>query len=228
MLGKYTLKNTISIDAQDLLKFILECDPQKRIQIPEIYKTDWMKDADGNVQLFSETEKEKIKKEYCYERRSHDDDSQTLFTEQNIDSTFNELTKNISTKSVVLAPFNSTQSHNSEAEIPGEEKIYKEKKEIIKFAAKVRDIDRQYEKNNNEDIDQGVDNMLMCGSKEEIIDSDSSDSLSNSFNNNCNQEPQKPSKNQIIKPALHAASKKIIHKRTESVIISNLLNDDLM
>ena len=181
-----------------------------------------MKEANERIELFSEEEKEIIKKEYCYDRRSRANDSQSLFTEQNIDSTLNELTKNVSSKSVILAPFNTTQSDVSEKQDYTQDLII-EKKEIIKFAAKVRDIDRQYEKNNNEDIDQGVDNMLMCGSKDDKMSSEeSSDSLNNSFNSG---EHNSFKRNTEIIPDQEkpSSAKKIIHKRTESLIISTIV-----
>jgi hypothetical protein len=40
-----------------------------------------------------------------------------LFTEHALDSTTNALLKNCSTKSVVLAPFNSTRTHIDKAEL---------------------------------------------------------------------------------------------------------------
>lgn len=88
--------------------------------------------------------------------------TESLFTEQNIDSTLNELSKNNSTRSLILAPFNSSVSDIEEA------KDYKakDKKEIIKFCAKVRDIDRQYEKNNNGEVDNGVYNKFMYDSEQ--------------------------------------------------------------
>jgi len=71
-------------------------------------------------------------------------------------STQNSL-KNASSRSVILAPFNSTLSDESE--------MYENRKtiqallqprRILRFAAKVAEIDRQYELNNNADLDNGV------------------------------------------------------------------------
>ena len=73
--------------------------------------------------------------------------------------------KNCETKSVILAPFNSTKS-NLQEEVEGQElppvelsdsiKELIEPSRIIKFGPRVRDIDKQYEINNNADLDNGV------------------------------------------------------------------------
>ena len=67
--------------------------------------------------------------------------------------------KNASTKSVILAPFNSTKSHLSSFGSSVRNNIF-EKHEKIKFLAKVRELDRQYEGNNNSKLDNGVYNKF--------------------------------------------------------------------
>jgi hypothetical protein len=75
--------------------------------------------------------------------------------------------KNASTKSIVLAPFNSTRSH---LEKEGEEVIELEHdidrnmivdKRVIKYAPRVKDVNRQYEMNNNCEVDNGVYNQFV-------------------------------------------------------------------
>lgn len=63
--------------------------------------------------------------------------------------------KNCSSKSVVLAPFNSTKS-NINDEIEKEVRDMMQSKRCLKFAPRVRDIDKQYEINNNAELDNGV------------------------------------------------------------------------
>eukprot|EP01022_Parablepharisma_sp_SALTPOND_P008189 TRINITY_DN135349_c2_g1_i1.p1 TRINITY_DN135349_c2_g1~~TRINITY_DN135349_c2_g1_i1.p1 ORF type:complete len:1128 (-),score=119.65 TRINITY_DN135349_c2_g1_i1:2063-5362(-) len=171
MKGKYTLKEEVSKEARDLLTRLLECDPYKRINIPEILAHEWMQGIADSISLFTEQERELLGKEYCYSdkaKRKDGGETNTLFTEQNIDSTQNELTKNNTTKSVILAPFNSTRTdQNTSKDYIARGCAMKDKREIIKFAAKVRDIDRQYEKNNNGDVDNGVYNKFVCDSSDE-------------------------------------------------------------
>lgn len=78
-----------------------------------------------------------------------------------LDSTNNSILKNQETKSIVLAPFNSTKSNLNQAEEAQESlsesiKALIVDRRIIKFGPKVRDIDKQYEINNNADLDNGV------------------------------------------------------------------------
>ena len=69
----------------------------------------------------------------------------------------NELLRNITEKSVILAPFNSTLTHSSLFHSSIKEMMLS-KKQVLKFNAKVKDLDRQYEANNNEELDNGVYN----------------------------------------------------------------------
>ena len=63
-----------------------------------------------------------------------------------LNSTQNSLVKNISSKSVILAPFNSTRSHIDEKfhERDSVQELIIDKK-FLKFAPKVKEINRQYE-----------------------------------------------------------------------------------
>jgi len=72
-------------------------------------------------------------------------------------STENDLLRNVSTKSIILAPFNSTMS-KIDVELIQDKSIKKllVDKKCIKFSAKVKELDRQYELNNNADLDNGV------------------------------------------------------------------------
>ena len=73
-----------------------------------------------------------------------------------LSSTNSEL-KNQTVKSIILAPFNSTKSHisGSMCEKPEVRQMILPKN-CIKFSAKVKEINRQYELNNNADLDNGV------------------------------------------------------------------------
>ena len=65
--------------------------------------------------------------------------------------------KNCTTKSVILAPFNSTKSNIGEFfKLSDTIQEMLQSKGCIRFAARVRDIDKQYEVNNNAELDNGV------------------------------------------------------------------------
>jgi hypothetical protein len=81
------------------------------------------------------------------------------FTEQMLSSTQNFDLKNISSRSIILAPFNSTRS---QIDLSDDDLIIKKlikPKYVIRFEAKVKEIERQYEINNNAELDNGVYNQ---------------------------------------------------------------------
>lgn len=98
-----------------------------------------------------------------------------FFTEHALDSTQNALLKNCTTKSMILAPFNSTRSHLPQNELSQQQDAEGEPifppldidenmiidRKAIKFAARVKDINRQYEMNNNCELDNGVYNKFV-------------------------------------------------------------------
>ncbi len=89
--------------------------------------------------------------------KQSDTEDEGPFTEHHLDTSINELTRNDSSKSIILAPFNSTQTEMSIDEISYEDI---RPKQAIKFSSKVREVDRQYERNNNCDLDNGVYNKI--------------------------------------------------------------------
>lgn len=103
-----------------------------------------------------------IRKEYTYNdprryNRNENEEPVDCFTEHNLESVYNSL-KNVTSKSIILAPFNSTQSQIMEE---GKlrvsvESLVCEKMMVLKFARRCREIDRQYEFNNNGELDNGV------------------------------------------------------------------------
>ena len=164
--GTYVLKNEVSEEVRDLLSKMLEVDPNKRLTIPQILCHPWFSDYNENIHLFTQEEIENIQKEFTYAKRERNQgiDSSTSsmqsdwFIEQNIDQSQSELTKNETSKSFILAPFNSTITDENEksAYAVDDKDIYN--KRIIKYDPRVKEIDRQYERNNNCEVDNGVYN----------------------------------------------------------------------
>lgn len=65
--------------------------------------------------------------------------------------------KNDSTKSVILCPFNTQTGDKTAVNILKQAEGLMEDKDImIRFHARVRELDRNYEKLNNQDFDNGV------------------------------------------------------------------------
>lgn len=68
MKADYKLKEDISVDARELLKGLLEPDPENRLTVAEILSHPWMRDVldASEVELFTEQEKQYIKTEFTY------------------------------------------------------------------------------------------------------------------------------------------------------------------
>ena len=89
------------------------------------------------------------------------------FDIRNLDTIEENINKNVNTKSLILAPFNTSVSENEENEYDSEDEREEKMIDInnpdlkilngvIKYVAKVRDLNRNYELNNNQEIDNGV------------------------------------------------------------------------
>jgi hypothetical protein len=68
--------------------------------------------------------------------------------------------RNLSSKSIILAPFNTTRSNFNHEMSQTIMDLIIEKHNIIKFGIRVREIDKNYELNNNCDLDNGVFNKF--------------------------------------------------------------------
>jgi len=229
--GKYTLKPCASEDCRDLLKKMLEPDPKKRYTIPQILCHKWFSNYDPSISLFTFEEKENIKKEFTYSQarmnrnQAQNDCAPTStiesdwFTEQNIDCSQSDLTRNITSKSVILAPFNSTLTHQSDMHDSVKELLVEKKS--IKLCSKVRDIDRQYEKNFNCEVDNGVYNKFAYDTESKDLDSSQLNPLASnegSFEN----DKKEDSEDEKIKNLSPAEIKK--REETSKAVQEMLLN----
>lgn len=155
--GRYLLKEDISREAMDLLRGLLEIDPKKRLTIRQIYQHPWLQGYDDNLRLFTAEEYELINKEYTYNQPSrfnrNDGEPADGFTEQNIESVYSEM-RNNTTKSVILAPFNSTMTQQNSFLQTIDESMFLS--EGMQFSKRCREANRQYEFNNNGQLDNGV------------------------------------------------------------------------
>jgi hypothetical protein len=68
--------------------------------------------------------------------------------------------RNLSSKSIILAPFNTTKSNLNETIANEVKELLIDRREIIKFGIRVREINKNYELNNNADLDNGVFNKF--------------------------------------------------------------------
>lgn len=171
--GIYTLKDDISQEARDMLRGLLEINPFKRLTIQQILSHPWLADLDETLQLFNDQEREMIKKEYTYNdpsryNRNENEEPVDCFTEHNIDSVYNTL-KNVSDKSIILAPFNSTQSEDIEVFKKRINHMILEKQIVLRLGRLCREVDRQYEFNNNGQLDNGVYHKQLVNSENKSV-----------------------------------------------------------
>ena len=174
-------KELVSQEAIDLMKLMLQKIPKQRATAEEVLCHPWLATEDENsahIDIFDEQELDLIRKEFTYvvqrgklkqlkEQREGDemqmqasrrpDDLNTEFTECSIMTHENSLLKNDSTRSVILCPFN-TQTGDKTADkiIAQAAGLMQDKDLMIRFHQLVRELDRNYEKLNNQDFDNGV------------------------------------------------------------------------
>ena len=159
--GEFKEIKNISNEANNIIKRLLCVDPSKRITEDEILKHPWLNDMNVNFwtnhNLFTNAEYILLAKSNVdYKNIDNKDNVIENFDISNID-TKEKLSQNQS-KSIILAPFNSSmsdisKSHNS-LDIFRDELVVMNN--AIKFAYDVKEINRNYELNNNEDIDNGL------------------------------------------------------------------------
>ena len=120
------------------------------------------------MSIFNDGEKLIIKKEFIY---AEGDDRQQLdtflhqsfnFTDRNLNSTQHAMLRNFSSKSIILAPFNTTKSNFQTINILSQsiKDLILDKHHVIKFGMRVKEIDKNYELNNNCNLDNGVFNKF--------------------------------------------------------------------
>ena len=158
--GEFKEIKGVSYEANNIIKRLLCVDPNKRIIEDEILKHPWLNDMNFNFwtnhNLFTNAEYILLAKSNVdYRNISNKEDVIENFDINNID-TKEQINQNQS-KSVILAPFNSSITDtnlDSSLDIFSDELIVMN--HAIKFGGEVKDINRNYELNNNEDIDNGL------------------------------------------------------------------------
>ena len=177
----------ISDEARDLLKGLLNKNPNKRLTIDQILEHPWMKMDEKNnkkYHLFTKAEMIMLSKTYIDYRNGATDDLKENFTISNLkienikDGAENKL-KNISSKSSLLAPYNTLiQDDDSIFEYDIENSFddlnnsrINLQNDIIVINNKVKEYNLNYELNNNGECDNG----MLINSK--------TGTISSSFNN---------------------------------------------
>ena len=183
----------ISDELRDLLKGLLNKDPKKRLTCEEILNHPWLDDIHSHkIHLFSKDERNLLSQTYVDFRKKKCDDLIENFTLSNLFKDKNNEEKyNCETKSSLLAPFNSINYEYFKIEFNKNKKVTKDEFEdcknkkiiiendLLNFSNKAKELNFQYELNNNKEVDNGV----LILSKSNIESISSSFSNANSKNN---------------------------------------------
>ena len=168
----------ISDEARDLLKGLLNKDPKKRLTCEQILNHPWLynfkekNNSSNKFHLFTKAELVMLSKTFIDYRRANYDDLKENFTLSNLENENNKNNineQNITSKSSILAPYNSIISdyenssarsfikHNDDDSYDdfNNSKIKLEKDQIV-FSKKIKEYNRLYELNNNGEVDNGV------------------------------------------------------------------------
>ncbi len=172
--GFYNEINDISNDAKNLICKLLEVDPSKRIGINDILTHPWILSCDEDINFnnhlnhnfingsnknsfFTKAEYVLLSKENLDYRNCNKDDIIENFTMKNLFTLNDKENKNINTKSNILAPFSSSiieeNCNDKSACLCNDLEI---ENNVIKFSENVIVLNRQYELNNNGEIDHGI------------------------------------------------------------------------
>ena len=64
--GKFTLKEDVSQESRDLVKLLLETNPDRRLSTHQILNHPWLQNVPEDMEIFTKTEKNIIWKEFTY------------------------------------------------------------------------------------------------------------------------------------------------------------------
>ena len=184
MSGSFKEIPDISKESNDLLHRLLQINPKKRITIEEALNHPWFNNninnigvnnnifEDNKLTLFTKAEMVLLSKNYIDYRNCSKEEMIENFTLKNLDTKNISENKNNLTKSFIFAPFNSSYVNEEMKKIHLEDNLSVENN-IILFDEKINILNRQYELNNNGEIDHGV-----------LINRSNMTSRSNNTNNN--------------------------------------------
>jgi len=162
------------------LNKLLEIDPKKRINVQEALNHPWFLDRNENRNiLFTKAELILLSKNKVDYWNCSNEEIIENFTIENLDT--NKFNENSKTKSFIFAPFNTSldldQTENDFSNDIELEKGLFVQNNIILFEQDANALNRQYELNNNGEIDHGVI-IINSNDRKKIDDNDS-----NNYNN---------------------------------------------
>ena len=156
MAGKFP-NIDVSNDCMDLLKKILNVNPNERITIKEIKNHSWLNNNNNVIiNLFTNAEKIIFSKMLVDYRKSLKEDAIENFTYKNLETDLEDENKNNESFSFIITPYNTkiNEYYNDD----DEDVYFKEliiEDNIMRFNPKINDFNVNYEIKFNKDADQG-------------------------------------------------------------------------
>ena len=147
----------VSNDCMDLLKKILNVNPNERITIKEIKNHSWLNNNNNVIiNLFTNAEKIIFSKMLVDYRKSLKEDAIENFTYKNLETDLEDENKNNESFSFIITPYNTkiNEYYNDD----DEDVYFKEliiEDNIMRFNPKINDFNVNYEIKFNKDADQG-------------------------------------------------------------------------
>lgn len=151
---------TVSSEASNLIKGMLEVDPKKRLTSEQILNHPWIKSLDiktiSKITLFTEIEKVLLSNSKADFRIKDTKEIHENFTLKNLDTIHEKQNENANSQSIILAPFSSSMNVNNNDSLD-DLKIggLKVDNHLIRFAGKVKELNKKYELDNNEELNGG-------------------------------------------------------------------------
>ena len=195
MAGNFKEVPELSKESNDLLHKLLQINPKKRITIDEALNHQWFNTNNNNIgendnifeenklSLFTKAEMVLLSKNFVDYRNCAKEEMIENFTLKNLDTKNISENKNNLTKSFIFAPFNSSYVKEELKTTHLEDNISIENN-IILFDEKINILNRQYELNNNGEIDHGI-----------LINRSNMSSRSNNINANAKKDNEQKSSN---------------------------------
>lgn len=152
----YTPLQKCSHELEDLIRLLLEKDPRKRITGDQILNHPWMRKSEyqqkAKVNFFTAAERVMFTKNNIdYRNANNKEDNLEEFTLKNLDTVNLKAEEHIKTKSLILAPFNTSAGNSMFMD-----KTLELNNNYVKYKGKVRELNKNYELNNNCEIDNGM------------------------------------------------------------------------
>ena len=217
----------VSDQVNDLISKILEKNPNKRITVDQILEHPWLNNTNNDEEVDYEFEIKNVNKYHLFTnaemillakthidyRNAQKKDLAENFTLKNLYTIEDKINnKNVDTKSLILAPYNSMMtddaddydnekiknyylnSSNSEDILDNFNEEIEVKNYLIKYHGKAKELNMNYELNNNEEIDNGM--LIDC--KNDLVSEESKINQS-LVSENSNNEKKKENTKKILK-----------------------------